>query len=227
MQSHFTRAPRLHPQVRSDLARLRLAELQGQLEPHFLFNALNSVSALVRAGNQPHALSALMRMSGMMRHALRVRSARWISVQDELNFVNEYMELQRLRFGDGFKVHWELDPAPWDAYACAPLLFQPLVENAFHHCVEISGRPQMLCISLRVAAHGLKLSIANALVKDSGTARLRSAGHGLGLPATRERLALLYGSAASLSAGAVGQQHVAVLSFPLRDLHEQMESTDC
>jgi LytS/YehU family sensor histidine kinase len=211
-----------------DDAHQQLTRLQGQLEPHFLFNALNSISALVRANEPSRALKALARMGGMMRHALKAGAGEWISVQDELDFVQGYLDLQRLRFGDAFELDWQVAPGPWDCWACPPLLFQPLVENAFHHCVEVSGRHE--CIRLRLepsGTHHLALSLRNRL-PDVSAPVLSNAGFGLGLAGTRERLALLYGREASLCAQATADGDFAVrLTLPLRGTHEPVESPGC
>ncbi|KZS00924.1 Uncharacterized protein APZ42_002590, partial [Daphnia magna] len=95
--------------AQSDNLRLRLTLLQGQLEPHFLFNTLNGVSSLVRAGERGQALSALSRVSELLRYALRVSRLDWVTVQDELDFVRDYLALQSLRFGAGLRLSWQLD----------------------------------------------------------------------------------------------------------------------
>ncbi len=212
----------------ADLARARLAQLQGQLEPHFVFNALNSVSALIRANDPPRALKALAEMASMMRHTLKAGAGDWISVQDELNFVRGYLDLQRLRFGDAFEVDWQIAPGPWDSCACPPLLFQPLVENAFHHCVEVSGRFERIRLRLEATQAGeLLLAVHNRVPRVSAPV-LSNAGFGLGLSGTRERLALLYGSQARLSAQAGADGEFAVLlALPLRGLDEPLESPGC
>lgn len=209
-------------------ARARLSQLQGQLEPHFVFNALNSISALIRANDPPRALKALAKMAGMMRHTLKAGTGEWISVQDELNFVRGYLDLQRLRFGDAFEVEWQIASGPWDSCACPPLLFQPLVENAFHHCVEVSGRFEHIRLQLECTDAGqLLLAVHNRLPPVSARV-LSNAGMGLGLAGTRERLALLYGNQASLSAQAGADGGFTVLlTLPLRSLDEPLESPGC
>jgi LytS/YehU family sensor histidine kinase len=212
----------------ADHAQLRLSQLQGQLEPHFVFNALNSISALVRANDPPRALKAIANMAGMMRHTLKAGAGEWISVQDELNFVRGYLELQRLRFGDAFEVDWQVAAGPWDSCACPPLLFQPLVENAFHHCVEVSGRFECIRLRLDCTDDGrLLLAVHNRLPSVSACV-LSNAGFGLGLSGTRERLALLYGDQAGLSAQANADGEFTVaLTLPLRSLDEPLESPGC
>jgi hypothetical protein len=100
---------------------LRLALLQGQLEPHFLFNTLNSISALVRGAERAVALQALNRLSDLLRYALRASQQRWVSAADELAFVDDYVALQRLRFGKGLQWQTEVDTTDWALWACPPL----------------------------------------------------------------------------------------------------------
>lgn len=219
--------------AQSDNLRLRLTLLQGQLEPHFLFNTLNGVSSLVRAGERGQALSALSRVSELLRYALRVSRLDWVTVQDELDFVRDYLALQSLRFGAGLRLSWQLDEAAgWDLVACPPLLLQPLVENAIRHGLEASGGAGRVHIALHRQGERWHLRIENAC----GEASTPSAGHGLGLSATRERLAMLYGPAAQLhtrieadadaEADGTGERFVLEMSLPWRDASEDVERTD-
>ena len=215
--------------AQSDNLRLRLTLLQGQLEPHFLFNTLNGVSSLVRAGERGQALSALSRVSELLRYALRVSRLDWVTVQDELDFVRDYLALQSLRFGDGLRLSWQLDEvAEWERAACPPLLLQPLVENAIRHGLEASGGAGRVHIALHRQGERWRLCIENA----RGDPAAPSAGHGLGLSATRERLAMLYGSTAQLhtrvegDASGEGEIFFLEMSLPWRDVSEYVERTD-
>jgi two-component system sensor histidine kinase AlgZ len=200
----------------ADNLRLRLLLLQGQLEPHFLFNALNSISALVRAADRGLALSALARISELLRYALRASKTEWVSVQDELNFVHDYLELQRLRYGDSLSVHWHVCEAAWDGVACPPLIFQPLVENAIRHGLEACDGEGFVVLSLAPDAAGLRLTLRNPV----GASPQGQRGHGLGLAATRERLQILYGDAARLIAMPHDANFMTELILPWRELHD-------
>lgn len=206
----------------TDNLRLRLALLQGQLEPHFLFNALNSISALVRGSDRGTALSALSRVSELLRYALRASETEWVSVRQELDFVRDYLELQTLRFGAGLQLQWQLDEGDWTHIACPPLLFQPLIENAIRHGLEAHAGQGRIALSLRQVDERVRLSVSNPMPEEGA----RQAGHGLGLSATRQRLAMIYGDAAGLHTRVDAGRFELELFFPLREMHERMDGPD-
>ena len=206
----------------SDNYRLRLSLLQGQLEPHFLFNTLNSVSALVRAGERGTALSSLAKVSELLRHALRASQSPWLSLREELSFVTDYLALQHLRFGEGMKADLQIAPAPWEQLACPPLLFQPLVENAIRHGLEAREGQGELRLQLALRGERVHFRLENALPEPG----LGLAGHGVGLSATRERLALLFGEQASLQTRHEGGLFVLELEFPAKDLDDALDRPD-
>lgn len=206
-------------QAQADHNQLRLTLLQGQLEPHFLFNALNSVSALVRSGDRATALSALSQLAELLRYALKASKGDWNSVQDELCFVKEYLQLQFLRFGSGLSVRWHLDDTDWHGLASPPLLFQPLIENAIRHGVEAGEGHGEIGIALRRTPEEVMLTIENELP----SAPAAHAGHGLGLATTRERLAMLYGDKAALRCESTEGRYTVTLSFPIKDWNDRVE----
>lgn len=187
---------------------LRLGLLQGQLKPHFLFNALNSISALMRTADAALAEQALARLEALLNHALAAGQGRPSSVGEELDFLRAYLALQGLRFGDRMQVDWDIGPCDWAALACPPLLFQPLAENAVHHGVEPHQQPCRLQIALRRDAGMVQLRIANPLLAPARP------GHGLGLKLSRERLALLYGARATLDIETDPHHYAVTLRFP-------------
>ncbi len=191
---------------------LRLRLLQGQLEPHFLFNALNSISALVRTADRELAALALNRLSDLLHYVVQASQHEWLSVADELAFLGHYLELQMLRYGERMSIEWDLGEAPWAQLACPPLLFQPLVENAIHHGVEQHHDQCSVRIVLRQEQGMIRFAIDNPVL---GQAAPRK-GHGLGLAAIRERIAILYGQQASLRTSFDPHGFLATLTFPAR-----------
>jgi hypothetical protein len=187
---------------------LRLGLLQGQLKPHFLFNALNSISALVRTADSALAEQALGKLGELLNYALAAGQGRQPSVADELEFLRVYLELQSLRYGDRMQLAWHIEPRDWSRFPCPPLLFQPLAENAVHHGVEPHADRCTIDIALEYAAGVVCLRIANPV-----SAGARS-GHGLGLNATRERLAILFGPRADLSIETDQHDYTVSLRFP-------------
>jgi signal transduction histidine kinase len=182
----------------AERARAELLALRARLDPHFLFNTLHSVMALVRY-SPPEAEAALERFAGMMRYALRAESGDGDDdavLGDEWEFVRSYVALERLRLGDRLVFEADVDP---DALDCAVPVFtlQPLVENAVRHAVAPSvggGR-----LRVRIALEGDAVAIS---VADDGPGAepgsVEAAG-GIGLRTVRRRLELRYGGLARFS----------------------------
>lgn len=194
-------------QLETRLAQSQLQMLRMQLQPHFLFNTLHSISALMhrdvrRADSMIAALSDLLRMS------LQNIGAQEVPLQSELDFLQRYVEIMSLRFGDRLRVSLEVDPQTRDARV--PNLFlQPLVENSFRHGFGDLGKG---CIAISVRRDGEMLRCD---VVDDG--RGLRAGHkeGIGLASTRQRLAHLYGDRHAFSLrGAPGEGVHVTMAIP-------------
>jgi two-component system LytT family sensor kinase len=172
-------------QLEARLAQTQLHMLRMQLQPHFLFNTLHSISALMhkdvrRADSMVAALSDLLRMS------LQNIGAQEVALQSELEFLQRYLEIMSLRFGDRLKVSLDVDPETRDARV--PNLFlQPLVENSFRHGFGDLGQGS---ITISVQRDG---GMLRCDVVDDGRGLRTGHKEGVGLASTRQRLAHLYG----------------------------------
>ncbi len=200
LQTRRARAAALSAaQAESALARAELAAITGKLDPHFLFNTLNSLVALTRKDAQA-AETALLRFAGMLRYVLdsKRRADDRVALADEVDFVRDYLALESLRLGTRLQVHWDLDPATLQDEV-PPLSLQPLVENSIVHAV--APRPRGGTVSIRshrdARNQGLALSI-----EDDGPgcepATLEAVGRGVGLAALKRRFALDYDGRARL-----------------------------
>jgi sensor histidine kinase YesM len=194
----------------SERVALRLYLLQGQLKPHFLFNALNSIGSLVRGDDRLLAAHALRKLHGLLNYVVEVGKDESSSVGLEIDFVRDYIDMQRLRFGERMALSWDIQDKNWYSIACAPLLFQPLIENAIHHGVEPHHEVCQLRIALHVAENKVHLSLSNSLPDET----LPSRGFGLGLSTTRERIELMYGAHAALDSQRLPHDFVVTLCFP-------------
>ena len=192
------------------LAHAQLAALESQLHPHFLFNTLDSVVALVREGNPEQASRAVVLLSEMLRSILAWRGEEAIALEQELDFIRRYVELGRLRFEDRLRVTWAIEPG-LETAPILPLSLQPLVENAFRHGLEKRRQAGRLVIGARTMGDAIEL-----FVEDDGPGPTSDAsGRGIGLTSTRARLAELYGDEASLVLSPrEGGGTRAVLRFP-------------
>lgn len=191
-------------QAESALARAELAAISGKLNPHFLFNTLNSLIALTRKDAKA-AEAALLRFSGMLRYVLdskRGADTR-VSLAEELEFVRDYLALESLRLGERLTVRWEVEHETLQD-EIPPLSLQPLVEN----CVQHGVAPRAQGGSVRIAARRDALNEGLALtVQDDGpgcdpalldATPAPGARRGIGLSALRRRFALDYEGRARL-----------------------------
>jgi two-component system sensor histidine kinase AlgZ len=196
-------------QLKLEAQRLHL--LQSQLEPHFLFNALSAIAALVRGQRSGDALLAISRLSELLRYALRGSRSEWVGLADEFAFIEDYLALQQLRFGDRLQPQLQL-PAALHDFELPALLLQPLVENAIKHGVEPVAGDVKVVVQAQASAQGIQISIAN---RAGGRAARR--GFGIGLGNVSERLALLYGGRARLEVDSGSDRFVVRLELPERD----------
>jgi len=189
------RAERQRAALSVQLAQAQVQALEGQLHPHFLFNALDSVVALIREKDPERAAHAVIVLSEMLRSILswRARGDDAISLEEELDFVRRYVELAEMRFEDRLRVTWSIEPGLAQRRVL-PLSFQPLVENAFRHGLEKRRNAGLLVVGAREADGVLEL-----FVEDDGPGPAAAPADGIGLSSTRARLREAYGDAASLA----------------------------
>jgi LytS/YehU family sensor histidine kinase len=190
-QSRETERRALEVQVLAREAELR--SLRAQLDPHFLFNSLHSISALT-AVDPAAARRMCVRLAEFLRESLALGSEDRITVDRELKLAERFLDIERVRFGDRLRV----DLSAGSAGACAvpPLLLQPIVENAVTH-----GVAQLLAGgTIRIAASRTASTLSLVVENPCDADRRRGTGTGLGLANVRSRLRALYGSDARVSA---------------------------
>jgi two-component system, LytTR family, sensor kinase len=186
------RAARLEAQ----LALAQFQALRAQLHPHFLFNALNAISALIHK-DATRADRMLARLSELLRLAIDTAATPEVRLIDEIEFVKRYLEIERMRFGDRLDVSVDLSVETYDAMV-PNMLLQPLVENAVRHGVAPHPGPGR--VEITAARDGQRLGI---VVRDTGAGISAKTPNeersGVGLRTTRERLEKLYGTAQELA----------------------------
>ncbi len=175
-----------------EATRLALENLRAQLQPHFLFNTLQSISTLIYR-DQPAADRMLTQLSDLLRLSLRNTGVQEVPLSEELGFLERYLAIMRVRFGDRLVITVDTPPDVMDALVPS-LVLQPIVENAIEH--GMADRPDVGHVVVRVTKHGPSLHLE---VSDDGPGLAgapSSGGDGIGLANTRERLARLYGERA-------------------------------
>jgi signal transduction histidine kinase len=174
--------------MRSELERAELRALRAQVNPHFLFNTLNSIAALIHE-NPAAAEDVVTRLAEVFRHALNASGREHTRLGDELEFLRSWLAIEHVRFGDRLRVVEDVEPG-LDDVPVPGLLFQPLVENAVRYAVATRAEGGTITLRVRRDPSGDTLT---AEIADDGpgfTPGTRPRGNGVGLESVRERLRL-------------------------------------
>jgi sensor histidine kinase YesM len=206
--------------LRAQLARAQLSALKMQLQPHFLFNTLNTIAVLVRKSNNKEAIDMLSGLGGLLRHSLENTDTQEVSLREEIEFLELYLEIEQIRFKDRLRVRIEVAAETLDALV-PNLILQPLVENAIRHGIGKQSSAGLLEISARRENGTLWIQ-----VRDDGPGiplnGSKPAEGRIGLTNTRERLRQLYGETQTFElCNAVGGGTVATLAIPFRSQSDQ------
>jgi LytS/YehU family sensor histidine kinase len=182
-----------------------LAQLKAQLNPHFLFNTLNTIYAL-SLEKSDETPNAVVRLSGMMRYIIGSSEKDMVPLEKEIKYVNDYIDLQKLRLGDTVKVDFQV----WgnaQTKQIAPLILMPFVENAFKHGVN-PEQESLISVVIHVEDHRFIMTVKNKIL--SGMQHERESS-GLGLQITRNRLQHLYPAKHELTIGQEGDDYIVKL----------------
>ena len=209
-------------ELKTELVRAQLGALKAQIQPHFLFNTLNAVVALVRQQKGREAEETLARLSDLLRWALTDVQTQEVSLRRELEHVQIYLAIEEVRFPDRLRVELAIEPSTLDA-AVPHLGLQPIVENAIRHGLERSAAAGRLRIGALQCGDALEVTVA-----DDGPGF--PAGHeakGIGLANTRERLRRLYGDRATLTtANRPGGGGVVTMRLPFQRADADVSAQD-
>lgn len=176
------------------MAEARLQALQMELNPHFIFNVLNTISGLVRSGESDAAVGMLARLGELLRSSLNEERSPEVSLSRELTLLDPYLDIERTRFRDRLTVDTTVEPNLENALV-PTLILQPLVENAVRHGVAKSRGPARISIAAHREGSDLVLRVGDSGNGGGPRAAFRE---GIGLSNTRTRLGELYGSRGSL-----------------------------
>lgn len=208
-QQEVLKASRLGAQ----LSESRLQALKMQLHPHFLFNTLHSITALVIGNENRDAVKMINRLSEFLRLTLESADEQLVTLKNELEFTERYLEIESIRFQDRLTIQMDIDPQTLDAEV-PNLLLQPLVENAVRHGIAPHSTANRIRIESRLQDGRLHLAVwdnGRGMI-DNGVKNGKS---GLGLKNTQARLSELYGEdySFSLDSGEGGTTAKIVLPF--------------
>ncbi len=197
---------------------IQLNHLKSQLNPHFIFNALNSVRALVDE-NPVKAKSAITQLSNILRYSLMMDKKRTIDFENELNTVKDYLNLESIRFEERLAVHYEVEGSAYD-YRVPPMMLQTIVENGIKH--GISNRIKGGLIEIKCyegLTDDLVIQVRNSGQLKPGNITRKKDGEGHGISNTIQRLKLIYGNRASFRIFNAGAEFVVTeIKIPKQNL---------
>jgi two-component system, LytTR family, sensor kinase len=189
-----------------------LQALKMQLRPHFLFNTLHGIATLVD-GDSKRARAMIVKLSDLLRTALDRDQVDLVSLQDELRFAKEYLDLEKMRFGNRLKIEWLIPPATYGLLV-PQMILQPLVENAIRHGVSCAREGGWVEVAATQRDGILEIQVRNNVGSKT------SSGTGVGLRNTQARLKYLYSGDASLHL-TVSDDRTATVSLILPALNSQ------
>ena len=185
----------------------RVQALQARIRPHFLFNSLNTIASLI-PDDPTSAERATEDLADLFRGSMR-RTDSLISLSDELDLAEKYLQMEQRRIGDRIRINWQVDELP-DGAAVLPLTLQPLLENAVTHGIQ----PRVDGGEVRVYGRSEKDTIVITISNPLGPENHIAPGNGMALVNIRERLQLAFGPDASLVTHQDDKQFFAILSLP-------------
>ena len=203
-------------EARSAAQQAQLAALRYQLNPHFLFNALNSISALIVTKRNDDAERMTDKLSSFLRTSLNADPGELVPLEDELALTEEYLDIESVRFGERLDVNVRCAPGACEALVPS-FLVQPLVENAIKHGVAPSRDQVKIDIEAEVQDGELCIRVANCVPPDAEANQVGNkipGRAGLGLLNVRRRLEAVYGKSATITAGESDNSFVATICIP-------------
>lgn len=176
--------------LESTVKELELKTIKSQLNPHFIFNALNSIRALIDE-NPRRARTAITELSNILRSSMQAEKAETVTLQNEIDIVKDYLALENIRFEERLKTSFDIEESTLEL-PVPPLMLQTLVENAIKHGISKEIRGGLVNISSHIRGKDHEIIIQN-----TGVFSKQPVVDGFGLQSTRQRLELLFGGRAS------------------------------
>lgn len=205
-------AERREAEFRRQAKEAELRSLRYQVNPHFLFNSLNSLSALVMTGKTDRAENMIQTLSSFYRHSLAGDATSDVDLADEFALQQHYLEIEAIRFPDRLKTSIDL-PQSLETIRIPGMILQPLVENSVKYAVAPLTRPVTITIAAREDFGRLAISVSD---DGPGANDLAEHGFGIGLANVRDRLKARYGMEATITAGPTDTGYCTEIRIPLR-----------
>ena len=202
-------------QLQTQLTDARLEALRTQLQPHFLFNTLNSIMVLLRKGNYAEAEDMLSGVAELLRCAFDSHTPAEVPLHQEIDFIRRYLKIEQIRFGDRLRVEYELAEQALNT-AVPTFVLQPVVENAIRHGISRMRNGGRLHIRAAICEQNVVLEVTDSGAGPNSHPSIQN-GRGIGLGNLRARLAQLYGTTSSFElSGLAGEGTRARITLPVR-----------
>lgn len=193
------------------LAQAQLSALRLQLEPHFIFNALNAVTGLIRAKKDSEAIAMIAGLGDLLRRVTDRSERQYVTLDDEVDFLRKYLDIQQMRFAERLRIQIDAPAALMKAQV-PEFILQPLVENAIKHGIAKRAKGGALSVTASRGGDTLTLDVLN-----DGKLPPEKLREGVGLSNTRQRLQVLYGDASSLTLQNTAGGVLATITLPYRE----------
>ena len=202
-------------QLAKQLIEVELNSLKSQLNPHFLFNTLNTISSLIRLDDKTNAIKALSELSLMLRKVLENNNNQLITLRQEMEFINSYLTIQKMRFANKLETHINIDES-CQGLRIPFMLLQPLVENAVQHGSQLESNKNTISIEITEKNSNLDIKLFNKIPEKSG-----NKGFGIGFKNCQNRLKKMYADSFSLNLTNIGEGYFQTyLTIPIEKLHD-------
>ena len=200
-------------QMQAKLNEFELYNLKTQLNPHFIFNAMNSIRALIDE-NPKLARRSLTQLSSILRTTLQMNRSKFVTLDEELRLIKEYLELEKIRFEERLVVNYEIAPG-LGHYLVPPMMLQTLVENAIKHGISKYRKGGNVEFRVKENLDSIEVTITNP-----GDFEEKHNQMGLGVSSTQQRLGILYGEKAGLAIQNKENKVYTIVTFPKKESYE-------
>lgn len=179
---------RLQQLLQQQKLEAELSSLKNQIQPHFLFNTLNSLYSLILKKSDK-AVQVVLRLSELLRYVLYESEQPKIALQKEIEFIKSYIELEQMRLGTSARIEFEVF-GDANSQHIAPLIIMPFVENSVKHCAALPGRENVILIKLSVSDNFFQLHVKNPTMQEASLFTMKEGG--IGIKNVSKRLEILY-----------------------------------
>jgi LytS/YehU family sensor histidine kinase len=197
-----------------------LRYLKSQVHPHFFFNTLNNLYGLTLSKSDT-APEVVLRLSDLMSYMLYDTNTQWVPLEKEINYIRNYIALEKLRFGKRFNVSFQVQ-GDTSSIVIAPLLLLPFIENSFKHSINKEIEGAWIAIDLTIKEAALAFTVENSMIKEPMNGEESESAGGLGLQNVKRRLELLYKERYTLKIFEEESEYLVVLKLDLHATQKQV-----